>query len=212
MMNSLDSTVSVEDKNRWLGKLAFAALVALKLSQREGKTARHSQAENVFLLRWLQTALKQKRFHRCIAPDFEWLIALGQRRVMTSKIKARLEYLWRSCCCDISEQSALFRLTYATELLKDLGWQSTVLAQGRWNKYRQKNQTMGIKPSFAVRQSQLTSAFDDEGHQLHDIDCWVLGDKTQFMTVMAQHALHGEFMDNSPHFCLRAAISSHAIE
>lgn len=179
-----DIPVSIDEKNQWVGKLAFSALVALKLSQCDGQTARHSQGENVFLLRWLQIALKQKRFHRCIAPDFEWLIALGQRRVMNAKLKARLEYLWRSCCCDISEQSTLFRFTYATERLKDLGWQSTVLGQGRWNKFRQKNQTIGMTPSLTVRQSQLISAFDDDEHQLHHVDCWVLGDKTQFITVM----------------------------
>ncbi|HHR6224955.1 DUF2913 family protein [Providencia alcalifaciens] len=55
--------MSVEEKNRWLGKLAFAALVALKLALWDGKAARNAQSENLFLLRWLQTALKQKRFH-----------------------------------------------------------------------------------------------------------------------------------------------------
>ncbi|EAB6419206.1 DUF2913 family protein [Salmonella enterica subsp. enterica] len=33
-------------------------LVAFKLTQGDGKTARNSRAENHFLLRWLQTALK----------------------------------------------------------------------------------------------------------------------------------------------------------
>ncbi|HHR6406492.1 TPA: DUF2913 family protein [Providencia alcalifaciens] len=71
------------------------------------------------MLRWLLTALKQKRFHRCVVHDFEWLINIGQQRLISSKLKSRLEYLW---CCDIASQSDLFRLTYATELLKDLGW------------------------------------------------------------------------------------------
>ncbi|WP_442959067.1 DUF2913 family protein [Providencia sp. PROV104] len=55
--------MSIEEKHRWLGKLAFAALVALKLALWDGKAARNAQSENLFLLRWLQTALKQKRFH-----------------------------------------------------------------------------------------------------------------------------------------------------
>ncbi|HHR6406488.1 TPA: DUF2913 family protein [Providencia alcalifaciens] len=67
----------------------------------EKRLERHNQ--RIFLLRWLQTALK-KRFHRCVFHDFECLIHLGQQRLMTSKLKSRLEYLWRSCCCDIASQ------------------------------------------------------------------------------------------------------------
>jgi len=85
MTNPIRGTVTVEEKNLWLGKLAFSALVALKLAQWDGKTARNARSENLFLLRWLQTALKQKRFHRCVAHDFDWLIRMGQQRLMTSK-------------------------------------------------------------------------------------------------------------------------------
>lgn len=73
MTKTIPCPISVEEKNHWLGKLAFAALVALKLAQRDGKVARNAQAENLFLLRWLQTARKQKRFHRCVAHDFNWV-------------------------------------------------------------------------------------------------------------------------------------------
>ena len=76
MTKTSNSPITVEEKNHWLGKLAFAALVALKLAQWDGKAARNAQSENLFLLRWLQTALKQKRFHRCVVHDFEWLINL----------------------------------------------------------------------------------------------------------------------------------------
>ncbi|BDH20938.1 DUF2913 family protein [Providencia hangzhouensis] len=74
MTITIHSPISVEEKNHWLGKLAFAALVALKLAQWDGKAARNAQSENLFLLRWLQTALKQKRFHRCVVYDFEWFM------------------------------------------------------------------------------------------------------------------------------------------
>ena len=83
------SLFSVEEKNYWLGKLAFATLVALKLAQWDGKTARNLRAENLFLLRWLQTTLKQKRFYRCVVHDFEWLINIGQQHLMTLLINLR---------------------------------------------------------------------------------------------------------------------------
>lgn len=75
--------------------LAFSASVSLVLAQWDGNTARNTHSENLFFLRWLQMALKQKRFHRCVAGDLAWLINLGQQRVMTAKLKSRLEYLWR---------------------------------------------------------------------------------------------------------------------
>lgn len=129
---TITSPVTVEEKNHWLGKLAFAALIALKLAQWDGKAARNAQSENLFSASLATNGPETKRFHRCVVHDFEWLIRLGQQRLMTSKLKSRLEYLWRSCCCDMASQSDLFRLTYATELLKDLGWDSVVLSEDRW--------------------------------------------------------------------------------
>ncbi|MGF7540224.1 DUF2913 family protein [Providencia rettgeri] len=201
MTKTIHSPICVEEKNHWLGKLAFAALVALKLAQWDGKAARNAQSENLFLLRWLQTALKQKRFHRCVVHDFEWLIHLGQQRLMTSKLKFRLEYLWRSCCCDIASQSDLFRLTYAIELLKDLGWDSVVLSEDRWQKLIAKKPIVTAIPTFYVMQSALTVGFSDEGKQINSVDFWVQGDKAQFSEVIKQHHLQGEF--DGPLACYR---------
>ncbi|MGW8595862.1 DUF2913 family protein [Providencia rettgeri] len=202
MTKTITSPVTVEEKNHWLGKLAFAALIALKLAQWDGKAARNAQSENLFLLRWLQTALKQKRFHRCVVHDFEWLINLGQQRLVTSKLKSRLEYLWRSCCCDIASQSDLFRLTYATELLKDLGWDSVVLSEARWHKLIEAKNVMTARPTFYVTQSALTAGFSDKGKQIGSVDFWVLGNRAQFSEVIKQHHLCGEFDDNLPHYTL----------
>ncbi|WP_255586430.1 hypothetical protein [Providencia sp. R33] len=30
--------------------------------------------------------MKQKRFHRCVVHNFEWLINLGQQRLMTTSL------------------------------------------------------------------------------------------------------------------------------
>lgn len=48
MTKTITSPVTVEEKNHWLGKLAFAALIALKLAQWDGKAARNAQSENLF--------------------------------------------------------------------------------------------------------------------------------------------------------------------
>ncbi|MET4911761.1 DUF2913 family protein, partial [Morganella morganii] len=71
--------VTPEEMNKQLGRMAYAALAALKLAQHDGMAGRSDQAENLFLVRWLKTALKQKRFHRCVAADLVWLSNLGQK-------------------------------------------------------------------------------------------------------------------------------------
>lgn len=117
---------------------------------------------------------------------------------MTSKLKFRLEYLWRSCCCDIASQSDLFRLTYATELLKDLGWDSVVLSDERWQKLIMKKPIVTAIPTFYVTQSALTVGFSDEGKQINSVEFWVQGDKVKFSEVIKQHHLQGEFDEPLP--------------
>ncbi|MEX6120415.1 hypothetical protein AB6G31_22810 [Providencia hangzhouensis] len=71
----------------------------------------------------------------------------------------------------------MFRLTYATELLKDLGWDSVVLSDERWQKLIVKKPLVTAIPTFYVTQSALTAGFSDEGNQINSVDFGVLGDK-----------------------------------
>ena len=79
--------------------LAWCALVALALARQNGDVVSPVQ-ENLFLTRWLATALKQRRFSRDVAPDIEWLSSSGE----------------------LSAQNDLFRLTHALETAKDMCW------------------------------------------------------------------------------------------
>ncbi len=49
------------------------ALVALALARQKGDVLSPTQ-ENLFLTRWLATALKQRRFSRDVTPDIEWRV------------------------------------------------------------------------------------------------------------------------------------------
>lgn len=51
----------------------MCALVALALARQNGNVLSPAQ-ENLFLTRWLATALKQRRFSREVTPDIEWLL------------------------------------------------------------------------------------------------------------------------------------------
>ncbi|WJM88417.1 hypothetical protein KOL64_20725 (plasmid) [Providencia rettgeri] len=50
MTKTPNPSITFEEKNRWLGKFTFAALVALKMAQWDGKAAWNAQPENLFLL------------------------------------------------------------------------------------------------------------------------------------------------------------------
>ncbi len=65
--------MSTELLTKKSGHLAWCAMVALQLAKHDGLVGSESQ-ENLFLTRWLATALKQHRFSREVAPDIEWCV------------------------------------------------------------------------------------------------------------------------------------------
>lgn len=114
------------------GHLAWCALVALALARQDGGVLSPAQ-ENLFLTRWLATALKQRRFSRDVAPDIEWLLKQGRQLGVSAKLASKLNYLWRSCTGELSEQNDLFRLTYALETAKDMSWNYRLLSDREWS-------------------------------------------------------------------------------
>ncbi|TKJ81812.1 DUF2913 family protein, partial [Erwinia persicina] len=73
------------------GHLAWCALVALALARQNGDVRSPAQ-ENLFLTRWLATALKQRRFPREVAPDIEWLLKQGRQYGVGAKLAGKLDY------------------------------------------------------------------------------------------------------------------------
>ncbi|MEH8817221.1 DUF2913 family protein, partial [Klebsiella pneumoniae] len=69
--------------------LAWCALVALALARQNGDVVSPVQ-ENLFLTRWLATALKQRRFSRDVAPDIEWLLKQGRQLGVNAKLARKL--------------------------------------------------------------------------------------------------------------------------
>lgn len=85
-----------------------------------------------FLTRWLATALKQRRFPRDVTPDIEWLLNQGRLLGVRAKLADKLDYVWRSCSGELTEQNDMFRLTYALETAKDMGWNYRVMSDREW--------------------------------------------------------------------------------
>ena len=196
-MTAHPETGSPESTVEALSHLAFCALVALALARQEG-AAGTPWAENLFLTRWLATAQKQRRFPRCVAPDIALLLERGRSQGPAAGLRQKFDYLWRSCSGDIAAQSDLFRLTYATEVLKDEVWGSKVMSATEW--------ATGEIPVFAqdngfwVEKEALHAAFTPAGALQSPVAFHVTGDIPAFIRMMADYGLHATVTDSSPQY------------
>ncbi|OAD98036.1 DUF2913 family protein [Pantoea sp. OXWO6B1] len=149
------------------GHLAWCALTALALARKDGGVCSDAQ-ENLFIIRWLATALKQHRFPREVAPDIEWLLKQGRRYGAGAKLPSKLDYLWRSCTGALSEQNDLFRLTYALETAKDMHWTYRLLSDREWSGRHAAALNSEVNGIYVSRTS-LDAAFDDNGWQVRPL-------------------------------------------
>jgi len=165
-----EHSVTLTEKS---GHLAWCALVALALARQNGDVLSPAQ-ENLFLTRWLATALKQRRFSRDVAPDIEWLLKQGRQLGVSAKLASKLDYLWRSCTGELSEQNDLFRLTYALETAKDMHWNYRLLNDREWSGRYAVALNGGVNGVYLSR-SNLDAAFDDNGQQVNPLMAQLTG-------------------------------------
>lgn len=129
-------------------------------------------AEHLFIVRWLATAQKQKRFPKTVAIDIQLLLDKGRKQGIGAKLKSHLEYVWRSCSGDLRQQSDLFRLTYTLESLKMLGWRNELVTPAEWDS----GGLDGVGPAVYVVKAALQSAFTNEGRLIAALAFKVAGD------------------------------------
>ncbi|MEI10117.1 DUF2913 family protein [Salmonella enterica] len=163
------------------GHLAWCALVALALARQDGGVLSPAQ-ENLFLTRWLATALKQRRFSRDVTPDIEWLLKQGRQMGVSARLASKLNYLWRSCTGELSEQNDLFRLTYALETAKDMHWNYRLLSDQEWSGRNAVALSAGVNGIYLSR-ANLDVAFDDSGRQINPLTARLTGNVAGVMKV-----------------------------
>ncbi|WP_431221658.1 DUF2913 family protein [Serratia sp. L9] len=163
-----------------LAHLAFCALVALHTAVQQG-TVTSLMAEHLFLVRWLATAQKQKRFPRSMALDIQQLLDKGRKQGIEAKLRPRLEYVWSSCTGALKHQNDLFRLTYAIESLKAQGWCNELLTLTEWNN----GVSGGSDPALYVIKSALNSAFTSEGRLITPLVFRVVGEVRHVVEALA---------------------------
>jgi hypothetical protein len=163
------------------GHLAWCALVALALARLDGDVYSPAQ-ENLFLTRWLATAQKQRRFPREVSQDIAWLLKQGRQLGVSAKLATKLDYLWRSCTGELSEQNDLFRLTYALEAAKDMGWVYRLLSNREWSGRYAVTINAGVNGIYVLR-SSLDTAFGDDGRQVRPLLVRLTGNVESMVTV-----------------------------
>lgn len=160
------------------GHLAWCALVALQLARHDGKVQSEAQ-ENLFLTRWLADAQKQRRFSRDVAFDIDWLLKQGRQLGIAARLREKLDYLWQSCTGVLTEQSDMFRFTYALETAKSMGWQYHLLSDREWSGKRALRVSSDVN-AVCVSRTSLDAAFDDDGGQIRPLMVRLSGSITGF--------------------------------
>ncbi|WP_411704860.1 DUF2913 family protein [Edaphovirga cremea] len=165
-----------------LAHLAFCALVALQTAVQDDAVT-SPMAEHLFLVRWLATAQKQKRFPRSVAIEIQQLLDKGRKLGGEAKLRTRFEYIWRSCNGELKHQNDLFRLTYAIESLKAQGWRNELVTPAEWDA-----EPLDAAPALYVVKSALNSAFTTEGRLITLLEFKIAGDTQTFVdTLSASH-------------------------
>ncbi|QLA06949.1 DUF2913 family protein [Enterobacter ludwigii] len=185
-----NSIFTAEETLSALGHLAWCALVALRLAQRDGQALSPLMA-HAFLMRWLGAAQRQKRFSRAIADDIEGLLRCGRQKGAGAQLQQRLEGGLAAISGPVQEQSELHRLTFAIDRLKSLGWINAVLTDKEWLRESLRDEYAGER-ALLVRKSELVRQFSDAGRLLGHVTFMTTGEPDAVRDTLSAFALSSD--------------------
>ncbi|WP_238939057.1 DUF2913 family protein [Mixta mediterraneensis] len=171
-----------------LAHLAWCLLVAVKLSQKQGKIRTDLQI-HMLIMQWLTTAQKRKLFPRSVAQDILWLLDQGKRYGSGARLHRKVEYIWRSSTGELAKQSMLFRFTYFIETLKTMGWLDFLLSQQEWRNYHRESATAS---AVYTPKAELHPAFSDSGELIKPLEIRFTGDISGVFPLLEQCHLKSE--------------------
>lgn len=197
--------MKIESLTEKTGHLAWCALIALHMARLDGAVRSVSQ-ENIFLIRWLSTALKQHRFPREVAPDIHWLLKQGRRLGARSELCDKLDYLWRTCNGILLEQNDLFRLTYAIETAKQMDYSFHHLNDREWSGCRVLAGNTTADAIYLSRTS-LDVSFNDDGQQIAPLFVRLTGNIARLEQILNRYGWCTEnCLDNPIPFLYRLVV------
>lgn len=110
-----------------------------------------------------------------MAPDIDSLLRLGRQKGPAAGLLKRLGSLWQSCTEPVTQQSDLFRLTYAIEYLRSQGWINAVVTDEEWVPGSLYAEYADVS-ALLVKKSELQRHFNEQGQQSAPVDFVVAGD------------------------------------
>lgn len=173
--------------------IPFCALVALHLARMDSPIS-STYAENVFLLRWLAQAQKQKRFPKSMAGDLEKLLQHARQLNIGGSLKAHLASRWGPDK-EMTPPHDLLCLTKAIEQLKAEGWENSVVTADEWLSCQP--EVAGNQPAFYVRKSELNASFTHEGKLVSPVSFQIVGDDIHFIDALKKYGLFADTTDSS---------------
>ncbi|UCQ27482.1 DUF2913 family protein [Edwardsiella tarda] len=179
-----------------LAHFAWCALVALGIARQEGK-ALSPLTEHSFLVNWLVTAQKQRRFPRSIATDIESLLQLGRCKGLAAGLSHRLTCLWQDAIASAQPPSALQCLRNALAALKSQGWLNVVIDDTEWHPQRLHAEYANTS-ALLVKKSDLQCHFSQAGALQGDIVFQVIGDHPVVEDALRQEGLYCHLSDTPP--------------
>ena len=101
--------------------IAFCALVSLGIHSRDNGSDSFIQ-ENIFILRWLTTAKKNKCFSPVFDSYLEKLTDLTRQQISTTSMKRKLESFYQFSSLEHVAQTDYYRLQQARQELNNAGY------------------------------------------------------------------------------------------
>ncbi|EDQ9689815.1 DUF2913 family protein [Salmonella enterica subsp. enterica] len=192
--------MSVTEQAARSAHLAWCALIALHLARQDGHI--HSESrENLFLVRWLAGAEKQRRFSCEVARDITWLLKQGRQSGLNARLRSKLEFFWRAGSGDILAQTDMFRLTWGLDTLKGYRWGYYVLSDTEWAGRRRMRPGPDVN-AVSLLQSSLARAFADDGSQLHPVRVRVNGNIAALEALLSSCGWRLQQADDGEHSLL----------
>ena len=118
-----------------------------------------------------------------MAQDIGWLLNQGRLLGVRAKLADKLDYVWRSCSGELTEQNDMFRLTYALETAKDMGWNYRVMSDREWAGRYALVLNPGVNGVYLLR-TNLDAAFDDNGQQTNPLTARLTGSVAGVMKLL----------------------------
>ncbi|EAM2857207.1 DUF2913 family protein [Salmonella enterica] len=128
------------------------------------------------------------------------MLKQGRQLGVRAKLASKLDYLWRSCTGELSEQNDLFRLTYALETAKDMCWNYRLLSDREWSGRNAVTLSVSVNGIYLSR-TNLDAAFSDSGRQINPLTARLTGNVVGVMKVFNRCGWQAEpdFGTSLPH-------------